>query len=266
MLGAYIGDIIGSVYEFHPIKTKDFPLFSDQSHPTDDSVMTCAVARVFKAWAENTQDRSDKSGLPEKLVASMHELGDMEIYANVGYGTAFLHWLVRGETRPYNSFGNGAAMRCSAAGWFAQSLEEAMELGRISAAVTHNHPEGIKGAEVTAGCIFLARQGTTKEAIREFASKYYNLNFTLDALRPTYEFDVTCQGTVPPAIQSLLEAEDFEDAIRNAVSLGGDADTLAAITGSIAEPFFGIPEAIRQEGLAHLDDVLKSVLFPEQLK
>ena len=265
MLGAYIGDIVGSIYEsrHRQIKTKEFPLFSPYGHPTDDSVMTCAVARVFKEWAENTQDRSNKSGLAQKLVESLQEMGHR--YPRAGYGGRFIQWLANRETAPYNSFGNGSAMRCSAAGWFAESLEEAMELGQLSAIVTHNHPEGIKGAEVVAGCIFLARQKATKEAIRQFASQYYDLNFTLDALRPTYHFDVTCQGTVPPAIQAFLEATDFEDAIRNAVSLGGDADTLAAITGSIAEPFFGIPETIRKEALARLDDTLKSVLFPEQL-
>ena len=263
MLGAYIGDIVGSIYEHHPIKTKEFPLFSPDSGPTADSVMTCALARVFKTWAENMQDRSNKSQLSKELVASMHEFSEM--YPNVDYGSRFQIWLQKKETFPYGSYGNGSAMRCSAAGWFATSLEEAMELGRISAAVTHNHPEGIKGAKVVAGCIFLARQKATKEAIRQFAFRYYDLNFTLDALRPVYHFDATCQGTVPPAIQAFLEASDFEDAIRNAVSLGGDADTLAAITGSIAEPFFGIPEAIHKEALARLDDTLKSVLFPEQL-
>lgn len=258
MLGAYIGDIVGSIYEFNNIKTKDFPLFQKTCTFTDDSVLTCAVAMVYKWRWETTPHEINREVLSKKLVAALHIMG--QTYPHAGYGGRFYRWLKNRETEPYNSFGNGAAMRCSSAGWFAESLEQAMELGEISAAVTHNHPEGIKGARITAGCIYLARQKESKKAIRDFAAQYYNLNFTLDEIRPTYDFDVTCQGTVPQAIVAFLESVDFEDALRNAISLGGDSDTLAAITGSIAEPFYGIPQSIVEQALPFISAKLREVL------
>lgn len=248
MLGAIIGDMVGSVYEFDNIKTTDFPLFSQESNYTDDSVMSFAVAD----WLLNT-DRSSEQ-LVEKLVTWAKgypcPMG--------GYGGSFRKWLFRpellppytGERQPYNSFGNGSAMRCSACGWVAKSLDEALDLAKRSAEVTHNHPEGIKGAQATAAAIFLARQGESKEAIRTFIERTfgYDLSRTCNEIRPTYSFDETCQGTVPEAIIAFLESTDFESAIRMGISLGGDSDTLCCITGGIAEAYYKvIPEHILVE-------------------
>ncbi len=163
------------------------------------------------------------------------------------------------HTLPYNSFGNGSAMRVSAVGWYGKTLEETEFIAKATAEVSHNHPEGIKGAVVTAGTVFLARQGSTKEQIRAYIEGFYKLDFTLDEIRPAYGYDITCQGTVPQAMEAFLEAEDFEDAIRNAVSVGGDTDTLAAITGAVAEAYFGIPEEIRETALSFLDELLLGI-------
>lgn len=259
MLGAYIGDIVGSRFEWHNIKSKKFDLFTPKCSFTDDSVMTCAVAEVFKKYKDGELAR-DK--LHEELVKEMKRLGRKYPYA--GYGGNFRIWLTSDSPKPYNSLGNGSAMRCSAAGFLADTLEEAEKLGEISAEVTHNHPEGIKGAKSVAAAIFMARKGHTKSEIKRYIEdNYYTLDFTLDDIRDTYSFDVTCQGTVPQAIEAFLEADGFEDAIRNAISIGGDSDTLACITGAMAEAFYGVPDDIKRKALNYLDDEMKETLIME---
>ena len=245
-----IGDIVGSMYERYNIKTKDFPLFGNRCKFTDDTVMTAAVSEGLM-----------NGGSPEAYVHAMKRLGRM--YPRAGYGGNFRKWLFAEESLPYNSWGNGSAMRVSPIGWYFDTLEKTEKEALISAAVTHNHPEGIKGAQATAAAIFLARSGKSKEEIKRYIeNKYdYNLSKTLDDIRPTYRFDVSCMGTVPEAIISFLESEDFEDAIRNAVSLGGDSDTLTAITGSIAEAAYGIPDEIKHTAISLLDEPLKEGLW-----
>lgn len=243
MIGAIAGDVIGSVHEFVRTKTKDFPLFDHECYFTDDSVLTVALAYAF---------------LHELDYAVMLKLYYRR-YPNAGYGGAFHEWASSDSWAPYNSWGNGSAMRVSPAAWVAESLDEALKLGERSAAVTHNHPEGIRGAQATAAAIFLARTGHDKSDIRRFVETAfgYDLRRTLAEIRPDYEFNESCQETVPEAITAFLEAVDFEDAIRNAISLGGDADTLACIAGSIAEPYFGgVPGDIRESVLLRLDDAL----------
>lgn len=246
MIGAIIGDIVGSIYEWNNIKTKDFPLYGDGCVFTDDTVMTLAVAEAIS-----------NGGCEENFIASMKEYGRK--YPNAGYGGNFSHWLASDESLPYNSYGNGSAMRVSAVAWSRDNLCEVEMLAEKSARVTHNHPEGIKGAKSTAACIFLARTGSTKEEIREYISNEYgyNLSRSLEDIRPYYTFDVSCQGTVPEAIIAFLESNDFEDAIRNAISLGGDSDTLAAITGSIAGAAYGVPDELEKEAISFLDDYLR---------
>jgi len=249
MLGAIIGDIVGSIYEWHNIKTKDFPLFGNGCGFTDDSVMTFAVAEGLM-----------NGGASNDYINAMKRLGRM--YPNAGYGGLFRQWLFTDDSNPYNSWGNGSAMRVSPVGWFFDTLEETENAAEISAAVTHNHPEGIKGAQATAAAIFLARNGTPKDEIKSHVgNKYgYNLSRTLDEIRPSYKFDESCIGTVPEAIIAFLESASFEDAIRNAISLGGDSDTLAAITGSIAEAAYGVPEEIADKAVSLLDAPLLDVL------
>lgn len=251
MLGAIIGDIVGSVYEFGSDKTKDFPFFSSHSRPTDDSIMTIAVGcTCIEA------DCSQEEEFKRKLVEKMRELG--RIYRDAGYGGMFYRWLMSDSMGAYNSFGNGSAMRVSPVAYAVDELDDVEELAKWSAEVTHNHPEGIKGAQAVAAAVFLARTGSSKEEIKQYIEeKYYDLDFTLDEIREGYRFDVTCQGSVPQAIECFLEAEDYEDAVRNAVSLGGDADTQAAMAGAIAEAYFGIPEELQEEGLGYLDETLQ---------
>lgn len=247
-LGAIIGDVVGSIYEFENIKTTDFPFFSRKSDYTDDTVMTIAVAD----WLANT-DRS-QAALEDRLV----DWAEHNPCPMGGYGESFRRWLFipealrdfdkNGETiktgkakrHPYNSFGNGSAMRASACGWAAKSLDEALDLGKRSAEITHNHTEGIKGAQAVAAAIIMARQGETKKNIRSYIETRfgYDLHHTCDEIRPDYDWEASCQGTVPPAIIAWLDSTDFESAIRLAVSLGGDSDTLACITGSIAQAFY----------------------------
>lgn len=241
MYGAILGDIIGSLFEFdRGDKTKDFKLFSRRSHFTDDSVMTLAVC---EALLKVGQDATVKE-IEDTVISSMQSWGRR--YPHEGYGGYFRRWLTARHPEPYNSFGNGSAMRVSAAGWLYDSLEKTRVVAKATANVTHNHPEGIKGAEATASAIFMARNGSSKEEIKKYIENefHYDLNRTLDEIRPSFHMDETCQKTVPEAIIAFLEARDFEDAIRNAVSLGGDTDTLGAITGSIAEAYFGISETL----------------------
>ena len=243
MFGAIIGDMVGSIYEFRNHRSKEFPFFSGRCCPTDDSIMTIAVA---KAILEND---GKAEGLEGKTVEWMQKIGRQ--YPNCGYGGRFYEWMYARNPHPYNSFGNGAAMRVSACGWAGKTLEEVNALSRAVTIVTHNHPEGVKGAEATACAIFLARTGHSKEEIRSFIEdNCYTLDFMLDEIRPTYRFDVTCQGSVPQAIEAFLESTSFEDAIRNAISIGGDSDTLAAITGGIAEAFYGIPEELKRQAIS----------------
>jgi type I restriction enzyme M protein len=252
MLGAIIGDIVGSRFEFRNIKSKDFELLTDKCRFTDDSVMTLAIAAAI------LDSKGNYNSLGEFAVLRMREFGSH--YPNRGYGRMFMRWLFSENPEPYGSFGNGAAMRVSACGFAAKTLEETIMLSRKVTEITHNHPEGLRGAEAAAIAVFLAR-GRSKQEIRGHMDKYYYpLDFTLDSIRDEYGFDATCQGTVPQAIIAFLESEDFEDAIRNAVSLGGDSDTLAAITGGIAEAFYGIPASIRNKAVTYLDERLIEIL------
>ena len=253
MLGAIIGDIVGSVYEFNNIKTKEFEFFNKYGRFTDDTVMSLAVCDALLRCSE------DRSALADATVACMQLFG--RAYPKAGYGGHFREWLTDADPKPYRSWGNGSAMRVSGCAWAADSLEEALELAKITASVTHDHPEGIKGAQAAAAAVYLARTGSSKAEIRDHIEKnFYTLDFTLDDIREDYRFDVSCQGSVPQAIEAFLESVTFEDAIRNAVSIGGDSDTVAAITGSIAEAFYGIPEDLRRCALTYLDGPLTHVL------
>lgn len=257
MYGAILGDIIGSPFEFdRGDKTKDFKLFSRRSHFTDDSVMTLAVC---EALLKVGQDAAVKE-IEDAVITSMQSWGRR--YPHEGYGGYFRHWLTARHPEPYNSFGNGSAMRVSAAGWLYDSLEKTRVVAKATANVTHNHPEGIKGAEATASAIFMARNGSSKEEIKKYIENefHYDLNRTLDEIRPSFHMDETCQKTVPEAIIAFLEARDFEDAIRNAVSLGGDTDTLGAITGSIAEAYFGISETLISECRNRINKDMRDVV------
>lgn len=251
MKGAIIGDIVGSVYEFHNIKTKDFPLFGENNFFTDDTVMTCAVADGLLHSMETGSELLDTLG------DFLHEYG--RAYPHRGYGGRFLCWLRSDDPQPYNSYGNGAPMRCSPAGWLAATPEKAFELGLYTAGPTHNHPEGMKAAGVTAMLIRYARQGAGLDELRAIAEKYYELP-VLDDIRAAYEFNVSSQGTMPVAIAAFLESTDFEDAIRNAVSVGGDSDTIAAITGSLAEAYYGVPDELWSRACTVLDDRLINVV------
>lgn len=268
MLGAIIGDIVGSVYEWHNIKTKDFPLFRDGCFFTDDTVMTVAAAEALL-----------NGGKHEDFIGAYKKWGRR--YPNAGYGGRFGSWLFSDERSPYNSWGNGSAMRVSPVGWTfplgaftREGFDGVLDLARRSAEVTHNHPEGIKGAQATALAIVYARYGRARGEIDAykaylrrdlgnetesiFGDKFgYDLNRSLDEIRPAYRFNESCQATVPQAILAFLESNGFEDAIRNAISLGGDSDTLAAITGSIAEAAYGIPQDIADKALTYLDKPLR---------
>lgn len=236
MYGAFIGDIVGSKYEFDNIKTKDFPLFSRDCDFTDDTIMTVAVAKaILLSRQEQFEHNGNGRAFQEILVEVMQDFGRKYPHPTGAYGGNFAQWLRRTNPRPYGSYGNGSAMRVSPCGLAAVTMEEALAMARASAAVSHDHPEGIKGAEAVSAAIFLAKSGRSKAEIRDYiTAHYYDLNFTLDAIRPVYHFDGSCQGSVPQAIVAFLESESFEDAIRNVISIGGDCDTTGAITGSIA--------------------------------
>jgi len=231
MIGAIAGDVIGSIFEHYAIKSTQFPLFSPYSRFTDDTVLTVAIADSILRKAD--------------YAASLKMFGQK--YPNAGYGGSFFRWIYAGDSKPYNSWGNGSAMRVSPVGFAFNSMKDVLHEARESAKVTHNHPEGIKGAQATALAVLLARSGKSKATIKqEISDRFaYNLDRTLDEIRPDYGFDVSCQGSVPEAIIAFLEAKDFEDAIRNAISLGGDSDTIACIAGGIAQAYYqGIPSKI----------------------
>ena len=253
MIGAIIGDVVGSRFEFDNFKSKDFEMFDTECFFTDDTVMTLAVAKALMKYDEI----SDYDSFKTELIGVMHEVGMR--YPGCGYGGRFYVWMMDNLTEPYNSFGNGSAMRVSPVGWFAKSLEECEALAAATAEVTHNHPEGIKGAVAVAGAIFLARTGHTMDEIKEYASKFYTIDFTLDEIREDYDFYEICQKSVPQALQAFFESKSFEDAIRNAISIGGDSDTIAAMTGSIAEAFYGADEDIKETALSYLDDYLLEI-------
>lgn len=255
MLGTFAGDIAGSIYEGYNIKSKEFELYTNMNCFTDDSVLTAAIGNACCKYKEN----KDKELFRENCIKELKKMGISHIRA--GYGGTFIRWLLSDQITPYNSFGNGSAMRVGPVGWTAESLEEAEELAKISAEVTHNHPYGIAGAQAVAATIFLLRNGATKKEVKDYIeSKYYNLDFKLDDIRPTYQFDVTCQGSVPQAIVSFLESTSFEDTIRNAISIGGDSDTIAAIAGSMAEAYYGIPDEIKEKVVNYLDKSLTTSL------
>ncbi|MDT8388778.1 MAG: ADP-ribosylglycohydrolase family protein [Thiogranum sp.] len=247
MLGAIAGDIIGSVYEHDAIKTRDFPLFDARCRFTDDTVLSVAVADAIL------------SGSPYR--DALKSFGQR--YPNAGYGASFNRWLHSSGHLPYNSWGNGSAMRVSPVGFAFSTKDEVLRQARLSAKVMHNHPEGIKGAQATALAVFLARTGMDKAAIRDQLTERfgYDLERSLDSIRPAYKFDISCQGSVPEALIAFLESHSYEDAIRNAISLGGDSDTLACITGGIAEAFYGaVPEEIANRVLGILTDDLWDVV------
>ena len=260
MYGAILGDIIGSPFEFdRGDKTKEFDLFTKGCDFTDDSVMTIAVGEALLAVGPEATVKE----IEEAVVTNMQDWGKRYPYA--GYGGRFRYWLRERNPKPYGSYGNGSAMRVSAVGWLYDSLERTREVARATANVTHNHPEGIKGAEATASAIYMARNESSKEEIKEYIERefHYNLDRTLDEIRPGYHMDETCQRTVPEAIIAFLESKDFEDAIRNAVSLGGDTDTLGAITGSIAEAFYGISDVLIAECRSRIDEGLMLDILDE---
>ena len=257
MYGAFLGDIIGSPFEFdRGNKTKEFDLFTKGCEFTDDSVMTVAVAEALL----NAGKDADADTIKRELVTSMQKWGHK--YPNAGYGCRFSGWLRAKNPKPYNSCGNGSAMRVSAAGWLYDSLERTREVAALTAVVTHNHPEGIKAAEATAAAIFMARNGASKEEIKDYVVRefHYDLSRTCDEIRPGYYHIELAQKTVPEAITAFLESESFEDAIRTVVSLGGDTDTLAAITGSIAEAFYGIPALLVVEAQKRLPEDMMEVV------
>ena len=246
MLGAIIGDIAGSRFEWNNIKSKEFDLLTYRCEPTDDSIMTLAVAKAL------LESKDDYRVLTDKTIKWMQTLGRK--YPHAGYGGNFHKWLLSDSPKPYNSYGNGAAMRVSPCAYVASSMDEAKLLARIVTEVTHNHAEGIKGAEAVTVAIYMALHGSNLLEIQDYINaNYYHITFKLDDIRPTYTFDVSCQGSVPQALEAFFESTDYEDTIRNAISIGGDSDTIAAIAGSVAEAYYGIPAALRKHGLTFLD-------------
>ena len=257
MYGAILGDIIGSPYEHGTSgKTKDFPLFVRECRFTDDTVMTIAVGDAFL----NARGETDDHAIQRHLVRAMQRWG--RCYPDAGYGARFSWWLTDPHPQPYNSWGNGSAMRVCAAGWLFADLPTVRRMARLSADVSHNHPEGIKGAEAVAAAIYLARTGRSKAAIKAYieAEFGYDLSRSCDEIRPGYRFHASCQGTVPEAVTAFLEGRGFEDVIRTAVSLGGDCDTLTAIAGSMAEAFYGVPENLKAQCRRRLPADLRQVV------
>ena len=259
MYGAILGDIIGGRFEYIDevnSKSKEFSLFTKKSHYTDDTVMTIAVAETLMSVSgEEAEDV-----IIAKLVPSLKKWGKR--YPHVDYGYRFYKWIQNPDPKPYESYGNGSAMRVSSAAWLYDTLKVTRRIARLTAMITHNHPEGIKGAEAIASAIYLARTGHSKEKIKDYILKTfgYDLSRTCDQIRPAYHYVATCQGIVPEAITAFLEGKDFEDVVRNAVSLGGKSDTLACIAGSIAEAYFGVPEELKEECRNRLPNDMLAVL------
>lgn len=254
MIGAIIGDIIGSRFEWQNIKSKDFDLFHKRCRFTDDTVMSLAVADAI------LKCNDDYSSLSNVTINSMQELG--RNYPNCGFGLHFHRWIFSDDPKPYGSFGNGAAMRVSPCGYTASTIDEAVSLAHKVTKISHNHIEGIKGAESVSVAVFLARKNNSIETIKKhIVENYYSIDFTLNDIRDKYKFDDSCQNSVPQAMQAFFESNSFEDAIRNAISIGGDSDTIGAITGSIAGAYYGVPKNIRDTALNYLDDYLKSILI-----
>lgn len=253
MIGALIGDIVGSRFERNNIKSKNFELFTETCRPTDDSVMSLAIAKAI------LESEKDIECLPGAAIRAMQELGRR--HPQAGYGGRFKQWLQSNDPRPYYSYGNGAAMRVGPCGYAANSVKEAKALSAAVTTVTHNHPEGVKGAEALTTAIFLARQGASKEELRAHIEAYYLIDFSLDDIRKSYSFDMSTQGTMPFAFAAFLESTDFIDCIRNAISIGGDSDTLAAISGSLAEAFYGVPVEMACQVKDYLSSDLLNILY-----
>ena len=254
MIGAIIGDIVGSVYEFHNLKSKNFEFLGEHNYFTDDTVMSLAVAKAVAEY------KKDGGNLGLMATDCMRELG--AIYPKAGYGPMFRQWLRSDNPKPYFSYGNGAAMRVSACGYAASSIEEAKSLSKAVTEITHNHPEGLKGAEAIAVAVYLAKTGSSKEEIKRYVQEnYYNMDFTLDGIRDRYKYHVSCQGSVPQALEAFFESTNFEDAIRNAISIGGDSDTIGAMTGAVAEAYYGVPKNIRNRAENYLEPKLLSILL-----
>ncbi len=243
MFGAVVGDVVGSIYEWNNIKTKDFILFEEGCHFTDETVMNFAVVNGLMRC-------NSKENLKQCLTEEMQRLG--RLYPFAGYAGMFQRWLQERKPVPYRSLGNGAAMRVAPIAYAATSLEEAEELAKLCAEITHNHSEGIKGAVAVAGCIYLSINGADKKEIKAYAEKYYDLSFTLDEIRPQYSYNSSAEGSIPYAIAAFLEGSSFEDSLRNAISIGGDSDTIASITCAIAEGYYGIPEIIKRRAMVYL--------------
>lgn len=257
LYGAIIGDIAGSRFEAHDYKGKDFEFFNYEDRFTDDTVMTIAIYEACKEIKENGY--TDSLVIEECFRDSMVKWG--REYPGVGYGGRFCEWLFSDDPQPYNSWGNGSAMRASAIGWMFDTIEEVERMAELSANPTHNHPEGIKGAKAVAVSVFLARTGHSKREIKKYIES--TLKYKLHRcgfVRPFYKFDVSCQGTIPVAIESFIEGKDFEDSVRTAISMGGDSDTIGAITGSIAEAFYGIDQKLIDVCNNYLSEEIKSVL------
>jgi len=266
MLGAIIGDIAGSRFEFDNYRKKDFEFFTDDCFVTDDSIITLCLAKAVMETVKTTKvnitngvyDEHFYNLLEDLSIKYMQKIG--RNYPSCGYGGRFYEWIFSNNPKPYNSYGNGSAMRVSPVVYIARNEGEVIKLSDTVTGITHNHEEGLKGAQATALCIHMALRKNTKEQMQKFiSSNYYNLNFTIDEIRSMYKFNETCQDTVPQAIKAFLESESFEDAIRVAVSVGGDSDTLAAITGSIAEAFYTVPADIETKALSFLDSQMISI-------
>lgn len=256
MIGAIFGDIAGSVYEFGNTRDYNFEMLPEGSRPTDDSCMTLAVANALL----DTLGKDDET-IRKAVVTYMQAIGRR--YPHAGYGGRFREWLASDDPQPYNSYGNGSGMRVSSVGWLYSTMEETLHVAKLTAEVTHNHPEGIKGAQAVAAAIYLARTGAEKDQIKTFIEETfsYDLNRTLEEIKPEYRFYVDCMRSVPEAIIAFLEGNDFEDVIRKAISLGGDSDTIACMAGGIAEAYYGLPDGCREEVLSRLDIPLRRIVF-----
>lgn len=252
MYGAIIGDIVGSRFEFNNHRSKKFDLFSDKCFFTDDTVMTVAVADAINNCL---RDSGNYDNLSQYAIKSMQKIGRR--YPGCGWGGRFARWIFTDNPQPYNSWGNGAAMRVSPIIWAAKNIDECKAMTAAVTRISHNHPEGMIGAEATAVIGFMAKNGASKEELREYIEDhYYTLDFTIDGIRETYRFNESCQETVPQALECFLESTSFEDCIRLSISVGGDSDTLAAIAGSVAEAYYGVPDDMKAQARQYLDGIL----------